>query len=176
MSIGHLQIFIGVICLSIGILAQVLVFRNFTKFGLLKSEYVGFLIGFIAFFPLEFYAFFLQAMPMVNSLAIFLTNLMIYCSLGYCYFHFINLGETARRIRILRELYDIKEGLSLEEILERYNAKEVIERRMKRLMKNRQIVLKNGRYYIGGTAVLVMARIMEALKLMLLGEKIKLLR
>ena len=91
--------------------------------------------------------------------------------MGYCYFNYINLGETARRIRILREIYDSKEGLSMEEILKRYNAKEIIERRIKRLLKNRQIIYKDGKYYIGKPIMLVIAKIIVIMKVILLGKK-----
>ena len=30
--------------------------------------------------------------------------------LGYCYFHFVNLGETARRVRIVRELWQSEDN------------------------------------------------------------------
>lgn len=91
--------------------------------------------------------------------------------MGYCYFHFINLGETARRIRILRELYDRKEGLSMEEIFKRYNAKEIFERRIARLINNGQIIYKDGKYYIGKPIMLLMAKMIVTMKLILLREK-----
>ena len=92
-------------------------------------------------------------------------------SLEYCYFNFINLGETARRIRILRELYDSKKGLSMAEILERYNAKNIVEKRLSRLINHGQIIDKNDKYYIGNPIMLLIARIIVTMKLILLGKK-----
>lgn len=92
-------------------------------------------------------------------------------ALSYCYFVFINLGETARRIRILKEVLDAPEGLSLEEILRRYNANEIIERRLQRLLVNGQIIIRDDKYYIGKPLMLWMAKIVVAFKFILLGKK-----
>ena len=86
------------------------------------------------------------------------------------YFHFINLGETARRIRILRELHEPPDGLTLDGLLARYNAQEIIERRISRLIETHQIVLRDGRYFIGKPFVLWMARSLVVLKFILLGK------
>jgi hypothetical protein len=99
------------------------------------------------------------------------TNFLIYAALGYCYFHFINLGETARRIRILRELYEAPDGLPLEGILERYNAKHIVEMRLRRLIHNGQIVERDGRYYIGSPVMLLIARSITLLKVVILKKK-----
>ena len=99
-------------------------------------------------------------------------NFFTYLSLGYCYFHFINLGETARRIRILRELYDSKQGLSEKEILEKYNAEEIVVRRINRLMSNGQILYRDDRYYINSPIMLLISKIIIVLKLLFLGKKV----
>ena len=98
-------------------------------------------------------------------------NLLIYAALGYCDVHFINLGETARRIRILRELYETPEGLSQEEILKHYNAKHVVDMRLRRLLGNGQIIERQGRYYIGSPVMLFIAKSITALKFVILGKR-----
>lgn len=153
------------------VLTQVLVFRNFAKPGLLKSEYIGFLTGFTVFFLTELYVFHLQQCPVSDSAAIFAANFIIYCALGYIYFHFIALGETARRIRILRELYEAKDGLLLNEILERYNAREIFENRMNRLINNGQIILREGRYQIISLPMLLITRIILVFKMIVFGKR-----
>ena len=97
------------------------------------------------------------------------SNLLIYALLGYCYFHFVNMGETARRIRILTELASTREGLSLREILERYSSKDIIDRRLARLVNSGQIKCENGRYYTGSAAVLTMAKFLAAAKKIIFG-------
>jgi hypothetical protein len=86
---------------------------------LLVSLLLGLLGGLLSLAVFETYVYFAAA---VRSLPATLTNVVIYFALSYCYFHFVNLGETARRIRMLRELYASHEGLTVGEILDRYNA------------------------------------------------------
>jgi len=100
-----------------------------------------------------------------------LASLTTYAALGYCYFHFINLGETARRIRIVREMSEAgPEGLSRQEVLARYNAESMLRARFARLLNNSQVVEKEGRYYIGKPAVLYMAKAISLMKLILFGR------
>jgi len=97
--------------------------------------------------------------------------LVTYGALGYCYFHFINLGETARRIRIVRELAQAGEnGLTREELLARYNARTIVEARFARLLNNSQIIEKSGRLFPGKPAVLYMAWTILLMKRILLGR------
>jgi hypothetical protein len=100
-----------------------------------------------------------------------LANIITYGALGYGYFHFVNLGETARRIRLLRELYDSEGGLSISDLLARYNSREVLNRRMDRLTVTRQVFRRNGRLYIGKRTVLYMAKILVLMKMLFIGKK-----
>ena len=165
----YLHILNPVISLVINVIFQVLGFR-YLNLGLLKSEYLGFTIGFLSIFIFEFYISFLSSVSGKDFIAFLITNSLIYSALGYCYFHFINLGETARRIRILRDIYDSKYGLSMNEILERYNAKEIVEKRINRLLNNGQIIYKDGRYYIGSPTMVLISKTIVAMKLILLGK------
>jgi hypothetical protein len=135
------------------------------------SVFLGFFAGFVSVFIIESYILFARNISFIDFFMFLIVNSIIYASLGYCYFHFINLGETARRIRILREIYDSKDGLSMEETLQRYNAKEIVEKRISRLVNNGQILYKNGRYHIGSPLMLLITRIIVAMKLLLLGRR-----
>jgi len=173
MTVAYWEVTMPVIGLLINVLVQICVLRLFPWIGLLKSIVVGFAAGVCGVLILELYIFiaFLESMPVL--LSFLMVNLVIYTFLGYCYFHFLNLGETARRVRILREIDESEEGLTMDEVLEKYNAKEIVHKRLKRLLKNSQIIEKNGRYYIGNPAVLIMARVLLLLKIILFGEGLK---
>ena len=97
-------------------------------------------------------------------------NLVIYALLGYGYFHFLNLGETGRRVRLLRELHDAPDGLTREQLLARFNAQEVVARRLARLLNNRQIVLEDGRYRLGRPEVARISGVILFLKKAILGR------
>lgn len=170
MYISYVEVILPVIGVMVNIVTQIFSFR-FSSIGLLKSIFLGFITGFAGIIILEYYVFGSDYKPAQDFIAIFITFLFTYSSLCYCYFHFLNLGETARRIRILRELYKNKEGLSIHEILERYNAIVIVEKRINRLINNGQIVCRNGRYYIDSHVMLLMAKIIVMLKLIILGKR-----
>lgn len=172
---NYLNVFIPIIGLAVNVLSQVIAFRYFLKLGLLNSIILGFMTGFFSLFLLELCIFLKESILIKEFIAIFIVHLLTYVSLGYCYFHFLNLGETARRIRILRELKDSPEGLSLEEILRRYNAKEIVERRLLRLARNGQIRLKSNKYYIARPTMLWAARFLAALKYIFLKRNVSLI-
>jgi len=171
MSHSYLQVINPIIGLAINVLVQVGCSRYIPSLALLKSVVLGFVSGLFSLLIFEFYLSFSFSITTKDLLPILVTNCIIYALLGYCYFHFINLGETARRIRILRELCDSEKGLSLEELLERYNAKDMIDMRLRRLLDNGQIIYKDGRYFIGKPVMLLMAKIILLMKLIVLGKK-----
>ena len=167
----YFQLLIPLLSLGVNVILQVLSSRYISILSLLKSVYLGFLSGFVFFLFCEFLLFSMNPDFSWWFAGTSASNLIIYFALGYCYFHFINLGETARRIRILREIYDSHDGLSTEGIPERYNADEIIEKRLRRLINNGQIISRDGRYYIGRPEVLLMANILSAMKLLLFGKQ-----
>lgn len=153
------------------VLIQVIVFRLLPKITLLKSILSGFVAGLSALLSVHVV---LPAPSQVEAFGLLATNLIIYSALGYCYFHFLNLGETARRIRILRELYMTKDGLTLDEILEKYNSRRMVEMRLGRLLNSGQVILADGRYYIKSSFLLTAARVISFMKLLVLGKCIEL--
>lgn len=171
MFYSYLQVLNPILGLMINVLVQALSFRFIQGLGLLKTVFLGFFAGLLSVLVIESYIFFAASVHFNDFFMILVANAIAYASLGYCYFHFINLGETARRIRILREIYDSEDGLSLDEILQRYNAREIVEKRISRLINNRQILYKDGRYYIGSPIVLLIARAIIAMKVLLLGRR-----
>jgi len=70
----------------------------------------------------------------------------------------------------LRELNDSDNGLTMDEILKRYNANDMIRMRMDRLLNNGQVYEKEGRYYIGNPLMLWISKGMVAMKRFMLGK------
>jgi hypothetical protein len=168
--VAYLHIVIPLFGLTINIFVQVYGIRTCAGLTLLKSVMIGFACGLISVVILECGISSWLSMPTRDILAEFVTNLLIYMALGYCYFHFINLGETARRIRIVREIYEARAGLSRDELLERYQAQQIVDLRLRRLLHNQQILERDGRYYIGSPVMLGMAKSITFLKRCLLGK------
>lgn len=168
---SYLQILSPIVCITINVFVQVFVCRYSSSSSLLRSILVGFATGLLCLFTIEFFIFFHLSISVKDFLFNFACNSIIYSSLGYCYFHFINIGETGRRIRILSELYHSEKGLTYNEIVQRYNSKEIIEKRMNRLINNSQVINRDGIYYIGKPIMLLMTNVMNVAKLIVLSKK-----
>lgn len=161
-------ILIPIIALAINLVMQVLVFRFLKQVGMLKSVFLGFFCGFVILLILHAILIFVTK-DTVGFL--FISNILIYSSLGYCYFHFINLGETARRIRILNEIYHSQDGLTLEDILKRYNSGIIIDLRLNRLLANKQLSFFNNRYCIKNSLMLYISKVIVFLKLIIMRKE-----
>ena len=171
MILTSIHIFSPPFGLMANVASQLLGFRYITKLSLLHSILIGFLCGSVVLLSIEIIYIFATKLPLMDSLGQVAVSVITYCALGYCYFHFVNLGETARRVRIVRELYGFEAGLSMEEILGRYNARDIVDMRISRLVNNGQVVQQNGRYYIGKPTVLLIAKFIVVMKLIILGKK-----
>lgn len=158
------SIFIPVFSFCLNILSQILFYR--IKKTLLKSEYTGFIIGFVFLLICELSVYQNQSKEWPF---LFCVNLIIYLSFSYCYFQFINMGETARRIRLLRELYEQPKGQTKEQILAKYNARDIIDIRIKRLLNNKQVIPRGTKYYLRGTSVLFISKLILIMKWIILG-------
>ncbi len=172
----HLQhslinVLLPIMGLSINVVTQIMSFRVFSGLGLLKSVFFGFIAGIIGMLGLEITLLPHVSMELsVTGLPLLFTNLIIYGALGYCYFHFINLGETARRIRIVCELHNADTGLTLSEILERYNSRKMVDLRIKRMLNIGQVLCHDGAYIIGKPFLLFISRIILIMKFLILGK------
>lgn len=80
----------------------------------------------------------------------------------YAYFHFFNMSETARRIRILL-LIRLKGALQPEEMREDYSLVSMVKVRLNRLVETGQIIKRsNGQYYIASFFLLRVAFLIAA--------------
>ncbi len=159
------------LALAVNVLVQLGVCRNMPQWSLMRSIYVGFLAG-LALVAVAGAAYLLggprAAGDALSSAAV---NVVTYGVLSFGYFHFINLGETARRIRIIREIDAAGRPLAREEILERYSAQAIVNVRINRLLSAGQITLRDGRYYLASPTVLYMSRVIVLMKLLVLGKR-----
>jgi hypothetical protein len=82
---------------------------------------------------------------------------LTYVSIAYSYFHLFNMSETARRIRLLREL--LRQGpLGSEQLLSLYRGEEIMSRRIERLLESSQLTEQSGRYLVRSRLLLRAAR------------------
>ncbi len=154
------------------VMLQIALSRYVFCSSLLKATLTSFSIGLGALLLLEgfFFGVIKSMVPLADMFGYAMLHMLTYISLGYCYVHFVNLGETARRIRLMRELYEAPGGLSREQILSKYNAAVILENRIGRLLTNEQIRREGGRYFIQRRFMIVTALGIVALKKFLLGK------
>ena len=164
------QTTVPILALACNTFCHILIIRLFPRFGMLKSLIAGFVSGIFFLVCFELILLFLD-INRTENLALIISNTIIYASLGYCYFHFVNLGETGRRIRIIRELFDSEKPLTFEEIQKRYNARMIVDIRLQRLLNTGQIHEKNNRYFIGKLTLLSISKLIILMKLMIIGKR-----
>jgi hypothetical protein len=82
---------------------------------------------------------------------------VVYAALAYSYFHIFNMSETARRIRILYEIQRSKR-LKISEIASLYNADDMLNSRIARLLSMKQIKHSGGRYVLDGSSLYYAAK------------------
>ena len=169
---GLTQVLVPLAGAVFNIAIQYFCFKLIAKSTLLKSVYIGFFSGILFLASFELFIFFtFPESPFVDSICLLIVNLIIYSCLGYQYFNIISLGETARRIRIMREIYEAENGLTYLEILECYNARYILEVRLARLLNNRQIAFRNGRYFIENNTMAYITKFISVMKIIVLGKK-----
>ncbi len=150
---------------------QIAAYRLLRTSGrLFKSQLVGTLAGGLAL------ALLLQRGPggapaTLMTADVIAADVLVYALFCYVYFHWNNMGETARRIRMLRELAAAPEGLTVQDMVRRYSAREILERRLERLSAAGQIGEDGGRLHLTGSAVLTSARLVSFAKRIVFGGR-----
>lgn len=86
----------------------------------------------------------LEAWEMISAI---LYVLIIYNVLAYSYWHIFNMGETARRIRMLYEL-SLAGRMKHSELENRYGVKNIIDVRLERLIAMKQILKHQKRFFL----------------------------
>ena len=165
-------VFNPVFGLALNVTLQILSHRFVSRLTLLRSVFLGFGVGFVFVAAWEVLRYSQGYFDRAGDFwAILVTNSITYSFLGYCYFSVIGLGETARRIRLLKDLYAAPEGKSLDDILARYSAKDMVDMRLGRLVHNGQVKMVGDRLFIGKPLMLFLTKFAIFMKLMVLGKR-----
>lgn len=87
-------------------------------------------------------------------------GVVVYTLLGYIYFHFFNMTETARRIRIMTELH--RTGpMKVAQIVRAYDDGDITDVRIERLLSMGQIEESRGRYLLKGRFLYIVALVLH---------------
>ena len=158
---------IAALAVVANMVAQIAAYRLLRTSGrLFKSQVAGALIGALVLAGL-------LGRGAEGSLSadIATADALLYACFCYVYFHWNNMGETARRIRMLRELAQAQEGLAFAELVRRYSAREILERRLERLSAAGQIREADGRLVLTSRTVLLSARLVGLAKEVVFGGR-----
>ena len=120
--------------LAVNVLVQLAVVRAAPARGIAPSIAAGFLAGLAAVAAGSVVLPAGAGAGLLDRSATGLADLGAYLCLSYCYFNFLNLGITARRIRLLIELLEAPDGLTWAQVLERYDARQMVGARLGRLL------------------------------------------
>lgn len=107
-----------------------------------------------------------------DSAAYLLFDAATFAILSFGYFNFVQLNISSLRVRIANEIDDSPAGLEPSRLAELYNARQVIDERLDRLTRGRQIDLRDGRYYHRRSLVYAISRAMDACKRITLGRRV----
>jgi hypothetical protein len=164
-----------IIGLSLCVFTHIAISRMMPMLSHLKGIISSFVIGLIAVLGLSltFAVSRISLVSLGDAVGSSLVWIVSYVCLAYCYvIGFYNVGESARRVRILIELYSAGvKGMTLEEILAVYNARVIVAARLDRLLGSGQIVERDGRYFIGSPFMLYVSKILVLLKVVFLGAE-----
>lgn len=123
------------------ILVRILHNNTSAQMVAVKSAMLGYLPTALILWHFVFYYF--NSSSRIISAAAYC--FIIYSALAYTYFHFFNMSETARRIRILYEVY--RAGtLPCEKIKAMYKSSDIVHLRLKRLISMKRLRYSDGYY------------------------------
>jgi hypothetical protein len=159
-----------VAALAVNVVAQVLLVRLQRGRHFLRAQTGGILVGGIALIVFDIFAvtrFDTAGETLALSLLI---NIPTYLALSYCFFNFVNLGQTSIRIRIYSEIAAYPNGMPTEEIAREYQDDVLMRVRLQRLVESGDVVQKCDRYFVGRTRLVRLGNLIFAAKRFVLGK------
>ena len=160
-----------IVATVVNVLAQIILFRLRRGTQYFRSIIQAFLLGAITLLIGE--AFFVATSELISNW-LFLAlavNLPIYLGISYCYYNFVQLGQTSIRLRMYSEIVAHTSGVIVSEIEREYDERGFTEVRLRRLLESGDVIEREGHYFIGRTRLLHIANVILAAKHFLLRKK-----
>jgi len=153
-------------------LSHVLVSRKVRNRGYYYPLLVGCVCGLAATLAISAAALALMPETVPDCVALLGMNLVAYLALSFGYFNFINLNIASLRIRMVQELAESGGEMPVEALMGLYNTEEVVAVRIDRLVRGGHLAERQGRFYCGKRRFLLVGRIFDFLRLVILGHRI----
>lgn len=156
--------------LAVNVVTQILLLRQSAGARYMRSMLIGFFFGAFSLCLVDV-LFFSHPTHLPDCVAELAVRVLSYIGLSYCYFHFVNLGQTSIRVRIYSELVDNPIGLKIDALKKDYNETKLAEARLQRLTSSGDVVESEGRYFVGRYRLVLVSRILLFAKQLILGTR-----
>ena len=152
-------------------LAQILIARSIHGRSPYHSLKLGFICGLIAAMVVSGWGVGRMPISPQDRVGYVVLSLLTYLALAFGYFNFVNLTVASLRIRLLEEVGEAGGTMPAATLKAAYNSREVVAIRLERLVQGGHLVEKNGRLHSGRRPFLIVARIFDGLRWLILGGK-----
>jgi hypothetical protein len=160
-----------IVAMVANVLAQIILYRLRRGTHYFRSIIQAFLLGAMTLLMSETF-FVVRSDLFSNRLFLALAvNLPIYFGLSYCYYNFVQLGQTSIRLRMYSEIVIHTSGISVSEIEREYNDRSFTELRLRRLLESGDVIERDGRYFVGKMRLVHVGNVIGTAKHFLLRKK-----
>jgi hypothetical protein len=159
-----------VAALAVNVLAQIALVRLSRGTHFLRSAAGGFAAGLLVLALFEAWLILRQPAAGETLGKALFVSAPTYVALSYCFFNFINLGQSSIRIRLYSEIAAAPGGVSVEQMTREYNEDALMHARLQRLTESGDIVERDGRYFVGRRRLVPVSAIIFGLKAFILGK------
>ena len=166
----YLSLIAPIAALAVNVVSQVVLVRLRKGTHFLRSVVEGCIVGLFALLLMEAFHLVLHDVTGETLATAFLVNVPTYMALSYCYFNFVNLGQSSIRIRIYSEIAGSPDGVRIEQIGQEYNEDTLMQMRLQRLIESGDLQERDGYYLIGRKRLAIASKIIFALKKLILGK------
>lgn len=163
------NLLIPIFSVLVNLIVQVLAFRHWKGSNYFLSIVLGFVAGLVAFVIMEV-LFLRQTFSTDQLLTAFLVNAPIYVCLAYCFYSFVQLGQTSIRIRLYAEIASTPGGLGVKEVASEYSDDSLVAVRIHRLVESGDLIEMNGAFFVGRGRLPLIGNILFSAKRFLLGK------
>lgn len=165
------SLFSPIAAMVVNVGAQVILFRVRGGTHYFRSITEAFSLGGVALVAGEAFLVASNDMAVDRLILALAVNLPTYICLSYCYYNFVQLGQTSIRIRMYSEIAERESGVMLSEMEQEYSEEGLTEVRLQRLIESGDMIVRDNTYFIGRKRLLLITKIIFVAKHFLLRKK-----
>jgi hypothetical protein len=151
------------------LIVQVVSYRHWRGSQYFLSIISGFAAGLVVFALLEIAVLWKEPSSDQIFMALFV-DAPTYAALAYCYYNFVQLGQSSVRIRLYTEISACTDGLAVEEVARQYADDALVRVRLQRLVESGDVRQVDDRYFAGRRRLVAISKMMFLAKRLLLGK------